>query len=542
MRRVLSLFLAGTIVFGALAGCGKKEPEPTATSAAKDTTPDYMNATGYPIVKQPITITVMGSKSAAHGEWKDMKLFKKMEELTGIHMEFNTPIATAYAEKKNLALATGDVPDVFLAGSINVSDEETYGSQGVFLPLEGYIEKYSPTLKKTFDKMPDARALSTATDGHIYSLPSISNTKTRASAILYLNMDWVSNVGMKKPTNVDEFYNVLKAFKEKDPNKNGKQDEIPLSYFKTTKDSSILYKIFLAAFTGQTGGAGFDVKDNKVIFNPIEANFKDFLTYMNKLYTEGLLDKDIFTQSVQQMAAKYKEGKLGICSTTLATVLSGSTQNVNYEIIAPLTSSKNSKMVSPKINFNTSGSFVITNKCKYPEAMMRWIDIMYKDVDEAVNGISGKMNFLGEYGVDWKYDNDKRDTYSILFKTEGTNQAEYIAKYIAPQAFGDVSTSAVAASDVLQLLKAQESDKNYHPYMKDAFPASVRYKVADQEKLTLLENDLNTYVEQMIAKFITGEEPLSKYEEFQNKVKKDLKIDEMLKIKQAAYDANKNVK
>jgi len=529
MKKILSLLLAGTMVFGVMAGCTKKAEPVQKEETKKDTIPDYMNATGYPIVKQPITIKVMGQKSATHGEWKDMKLFTNMEKITGIHMEFDTPIQSAYLEKKNLALASGDVPDVFLAGVINVNDEEAYGPQGMFLPLEGYVDKYAPTLKKTFDQIPEAKKMSIATDGHMYSLPYIADTKTRASVILYFNMDWLSNVGMKKPTNVDEFYNVLKAFKEKDPNKNGKQDEIPLSYFKSAT----------AAFTGQSGGVGFDVKDDKVVYNPIDPNFKDFVTYMNKLWSEGLIDKDMFTQTVQQMSAKYKEGKMGISSTSLSNVVVAG-QPANYELIPPLTSSKNSKLVAPKLNFTSTGSFVITNKCKYPEAMMRWIDVMYKSTDEAVNGLSGMMNFLGEYGVDWTLSADKK-TYTRMSAVAGMNPTEYQNKFIAPQSFGNVSTSAVPDNDALLLIKAVESDKQYHPYMKEAFP-SLRYKAADQERLTLLENDLNTYVEQMLAKFIVGDEPLTKYDEFQSKIKKDLKIDEIIKIRQGAYDANKSAK
>jgi len=260
---------------------------------------------------------------------------------------------------------------------------------------------------------------------------------------------------------------------------------------------------------------------------------------MNKLWSEGLIDKDMFTQTVQQMSAKYKEGKMGISSTSLSNVVVAG-QPANYELIPPLTSSKNSKLVAPKLNFTSTGSFVITNKCKYPEAMMRWIDVMYKSTDEAVNGLSGMMNFLGEYGVDWTLSADKK-TYTRMSAVAGMNPTEYQNKFIAPQSFGNVSTSAVPDNDALLLIKAVESDKQYHPYMKEAFP-SLRYKAADQERLTLLENDLNTYVEQMLAKFIVGDEPLTKYDEFQSKIKKDLKIDEIIKIRQGAYDANKSAK
>lgn len=533
MKKTMSALLASTIAITMITGCGKKDEEKTKETVS--TVPSYMNETGFPIVKEPITIKVMGTKSATHGEWKDMELFTKMEKITGIKLEFDTPISTSYTEKKNLALASEDLPDVFLAGGITAKDEESYGPQGAFLALEGYINKYAPNVKKTFDAYPDAKQLSTATDGHIYSLPYIADTKTRAGAILYLNMDWLNKVGMKKPTNVDEFYNLLKAFKEKDPNGNGKVDEIPLSYFKQTSGTAgILNQIFVAAFSGQTGGASFDIRNGKVVYNPIESYFKDFLIYMNKLYSEGLLDKEIFTQTLQQMSARYKEGVMGIATTSLSNVIKPG-EKYNYELIPPLTSSKNSKLVTPAVNPVSTGSFVITNKCKYPEAMMRWIDVLFRDVEDAVDGVAGLTNFLGVFNVDWKYGDAEKKTYSRMSKIEGMNPVEYQNKHIAPQGFGKVVIGAVPDNDPLLLIKAVESDKHYHPYMIPSYP-SVRFKGDQQEKLALIENDVTTYVGQMIAKFIVGEEPLSKWDDYVANIKK-MKIDESIKIRQEAYDA-----
>lgn len=544
MKKTMSILLASTIALTAITGCGKKEPaETTQSTGTKETAssvPSYMNEKGFPIVKQPITVKVMSSKGPTAGEYKDMELFKKMEQITGIKLEFDTPISTSYQEKKNLALASGDYPDVFLGGGITIKEEESYGPQGVFQQLDKYINQYAPHVKKAFEEYPDAKQASTATDGHIYSLPYIVKTKTTAAAIMYINLDWLNKVGMKKPTNVDEFYNVLKAFKEKDPNGNGQQDEIPLSYFKqATGTAGILNQIFITAFSGQTGGAGFDIKDGKVIYNPMQPYFKDFLTYMNKLYKEGLLDKEIFTQTLQQMAAKYKEGKMGISTASLSFTLNPG-EKANYELISPLTSEKNSKKITPKLGFGSTGTFVITDKCKYPEAMMAWIDVLYRDVEGAVEGVAGLTNFLGVFGIDWKYGNAEKTTYTSVSRDPKITPVEYRTKYLAPQGFGKVVIDAVPDNDPLLLIKAVESGKEYHPYMGEGYP-TVRYKAEDQEKLSLIETDLTTYVGQMIAKFIVGEEPLSNFDAYVENIKK-MKIDEALKIRQAGLDAVKKAK
>jgi len=557
IQKILLITLALSLIAGVMAGCVANKDNKSSTTQdvktqtedtkAKDESsktsdsdvPDYMNATGFPIVKEKITLKLMGSKSPAHGEWKDMEMFKRMEELTNISFEFDTPLSTGYTERKNLALASGDYPDVFYGGGITVQDEETYGPQGVFLPLEDYIDKYGPHIKKILEQYPEVKSAITASDGHIYSLPYIVRTKTAAANILYINMDWLANVGMSKPETVEELYEVLKAFKEKDPNKNGKQDEIPLSYWKQSNSmSGILNPIFYAAFSGQAGGAGFDLIGDKVVYNPVQPAFKEFLAYMNKLYTEKLLDGEMFTQTMQEYIAKYKEGVMGISTISLSSVLSPG-EPANYELLSPLTSSMNNKKVTAELPGVYSGVFVLTDKCKYPEAMVRWADVFFRTVDEHVEGLCGLSNFLGIYGYNWYFDDETRKTYTRESKVEGLNPVEYINKHVMPTGFGWVVTDAVPSADPLLLLKAEESEKQYFPYTIPVYPNTVRYTKEETERLSFLQNDIDTYVDQMLAKFIIGEEPLSKWDEYV-KTLQSMGLDELLKIKQDAYNRWKN--
>lgn len=542
-----------TLIVGIISGCGPGTTTPpasegqssaavsagSASSAVSDDTPGYMNATGFPVAKEKITLKLMGSKGPLHGEWKDMEVMKKMEQLTNIGFEFETPIETAYAERKNLALAGGDYPDIFYCGGITIQDEETYGPQGVFLALENYIDKYGPHIKKVLEENPEIRKAITASDGHIYSLPYIVRTKTIAANILYINMEWLSNAGKTKPGTVDEFYDVLKAFKENDPNKNGQKDEIPLSFWKQVAAGpgnikGLFHPFFYAAFSGQAGGPNFDLQGDKVIYNPVEPAFKDYLAYIRKLYSEGLLENEMFTQTLEQYMAKYKEGKMGISAVSLSTVLKPG-EPAPYELISPLTSATNSKKVTADIPGVNPGTFVLTNKCKYPEAMIRWADVFFRTIDENVEGLCGLSNFLGIYGDNWTFADDTKKTYKRESKVEGMTPVEYGNKFVMPAGFGLVVTDAVASGDPVQLLKATESEKQYFPYMIPTYPNTVRFTKEQSERMNFLRNDINTYVEQMIAKFIIGEESLDNWDNYVNTVK-SMNLDELTKIMQDAYD------
>ncbi|NSW89072.1 MAG: extracellular solute-binding protein [Firmicutes bacterium] len=552
LKNLLLIVVILTFIVGSMAGCVVKEKDTASNDtsqnqtqnadekpATKDDTPAYMNATGFPIAKEKITLKLMGAKSPLHGEWKDMEVMKRMEKLTNISFEYDTPLATGYSEKKNLIFASGDYPDVFYQGAISIQDEETYGPQGVFLPLEGYIDKYAPHIKKILEENPNIKKAITASDGHIYSLPYIVRTKTMAANILYINMEWLANVEMNKPETVEQLYNVLKAFKEKDPNKNNQKDEIPLSYWKMEPAGAgnipgILHPIFYAAFSGQAGGANFDLIGNKVVFNPVQPAFKEYLAYMRKLYSEELLDHEMFTQTMQQYIAKYKEGKMGISTISLSSVLQPG-QDAPYELLPPLTSAINNKKVTADFPGVYTGTFVLTNKCKYPEAMVRWADVFFRTVDENVEGLCGLSNFLGILDYNWYFDDASRKTYTRESKVEGLNPVEYINKHVMPGGFGWVVTDAVPSADPLLLLKANESEKHYFPYMIPIYPNTVRFTQEQAERMNFLKNDINTYVEQMIAKFIIGEEPLDKWDNYVNTVK-SMGLDELTKIMQDAYD------
>jgi putative aldouronate transport system substrate-binding protein len=531
-KKLLSCMLILAVGSSLMAGCKKAEDTTAKKDPATSGTPAYLNSQEFPIVKEPIKLKVMGSRSPSQGPWEEMDVMKKMESMTGISFTFDTPPQASFTEKKNLTFASGssDLPDVFLGATITINEEETYGPQGLLIPLEGLIDKYAPHIKKLLADRPDIKKAITATDGHIYSLPYIVNTKTVASNILYMDMKWLQNVGMQKPTNVDELYNVLKAFKEKDPNQNGKPDEIPISAVKTP----VLQGTILTAFTG-TGGMtrdGFNLKDGKVVFEPAMPEYKEYLAYLKKLYAEGLLDKETFTQTAQQMSAKGKASTVGVVTASLSSMVDPKNYNP-YELLPPLTSKTNSKKVTALLPGITTGAMAITKNCKYPEAMMRWADVFYRDDNEAVQGLSGMSMFLGIRGEHWDYTDSAKTKYTRVQKDKSISAVENTMKTYTPGgaiAFpSKVITNAIPDGDPLLLLKATESDKQYFPFNVQTYPSTVRFTKSETERITFLTADIKNYTTQMEAKFIVGEESLDKWDNYIATLKK-MNLDELTKI------------
>ena len=107
-KRIIAGLLIICSIMGILSGCGNSNKE-------KEISYKF-NKTGFPIVDEKITLTVMGeTNSALPEDWNDLLLFKELEELTNIHLEFKT-VGNGYDNQKNLAFASGDLPDLFYKG------------------------------------------------------------------------------------------------------------------------------------------------------------------------------------------------------------------------------------------------------------------------------------------------------------------------------------------------------------------------------------------------------------------------------------------
>jgi putative aldouronate transport system substrate-binding protein len=185
-----------------------------------------------------------------------------------------------------------------------------YLDEGIFLPVEDRIEN-STYLKEILEKRPQYKAMLTAPDGHIYSFPYIEEMHglILTQGIHYLYKPWMDKLGLTMPTTTDEYEAVLKAFYEQDPNGNGIQDEIPFSFvYKTSQSWRNANDIgaLWGAFGMPDTGLHVTVVDGKVVSTAMGESYKAGLEYFNRLYSEGLIDMESFTQQESQRTAKLQ--------------------------------------------------------------------------------------------------------------------------------------------------------------------------------------------------------------------------------------------
>ena len=174
MKRALKTLLCGLMASLLLAGCtqtgGSSGSNSSSTESAPESTVSQTSEAAegettydengvspegtFPIVEEPITLTVMFPSQTAIPDIAENSFTKEYEELTGIHIEWQEVPSDSLADRVNISLSSGDMPDIYLSCGVSLSQQQAYGPQGAFVPLNDYIEQYGEVFQKIEENVP----------------------------------------------------------------------------------------------------------------------------------------------------------------------------------------------------------------------------------------------------------------------------------------------------------------------------------------------------------------------------------------------------
>lgn len=266
----------------------------------------YAEDAATKITDDPLELTIHFHFRDKYVYTEDWPVEKKASEWTGIHVKNVASLATSNSRDAfNLLMASGNLPDIVggdVTGGLK-DDFIRYGMEGAFMPLDDLIEENAPNLKKFFDEHPIVRQAISAPDGHIYFIPYVPEGEF--SRAWFIRRDWLDKLGLKVPENVDELYAVLKAFREKDPNGNGKKDEVP--YFAREPIEAVrLINMWDARVSGSERYGDFMIEGGKVVHPWTTPNYRTGISKVAQWFKEGLIDTEVFTRG-----ARVREYMLG---------------------------------------------------------------------------------------------------------------------------------------------------------------------------------------------------------------------------------------
>ncbi|OUS76395.1 hypothetical protein B1748_11965 [Paenibacillus sp. MY03] len=423
---------------------------------------------------------------------KDWAIFDRIFERTNARIEFEPVPSDGVTEKKQIMIATNSVTDFM---TVPHADARLYGNEGVFLDLSSYIDEHAPHIKAYFEEYPAAKALVTGEDGGVYSVPGLEGLGFNYNWIV--RQDLMEEYGLKSPDTPEQLYEMLKAFKERNP------DKYPL-VTQGVGGTTGLYKVMLRAFTGIEGYIQLEPESGEYKFAGDHPGFVDSLEYMNKLYNEKLLDPEFAILNGAQWEERMLTGKSFVTyhwktrnqlltdRAAEAGLIPGYNANAMLEIAA-----SGIKKYQYSRDIFSTGGIAISANVKDKVAAVKLLDYLLSEEgsDYLALGIDGETydrsegapKFLESLGPA-PYDK-LRGEYGIWYPEISLNMGK--------------SREAERLSE-----KAQAIEELYLPIV---LPAPAPLVLTDEENEINKEklNNLTVYIEEKMTEFVVGRTPIT---------------------------------
>jgi len=531
-KSIKFLALSLTVIISAsfLSGCKSKAVNSTSTKTDNKEISAKVGNPTLPIVSKQTTLKVWMPMDQDYTKTMknigESEYYKELEKRTGVHIDFIHPAIGQESASLNLLISSGDYPDIIQTTPNFVEypgGEDKAISDGVFLKLNDFVKKYAPNYNELINSTEEIRKGTITDSGNIGGFHQICRNVQPAWYGLVVRQDWLDDLGLKTPVTYDDWRTMLKVFKEK----KGATNPFMLH------NTGFEYANALSA--GYGVGSSFYGENGKVKFGPIESGYKEYLTMINEWYTEGLIGKDFTTNKSLNPPINYvATGKAGAWSD-LYVLLSSDKQQSNDSNYRAVAVPAPVKKVGDKLHFRqtntnvTAGIWSITTECKDPINAVKWIDYTF----------SPEGSLLANYGVkdiSYKVGSDSKPQLTeLMYKnTEGLTLKQTLRKYVK-------ATSAAFDYDWERELVEQPKDNAEAPSIwgenNDGAATLPQITLTAEEgsEYSAIMGDINTYVSEMSIKFILGQQPLTKYDEFVNQIK-SMNIDRAIKIEQTAVD------
>lgn len=520
LLKPLSISLTVLLLSAAVSGCGAQKGNKSETTPE----PDKKVEEGLTLpLKEPVNIKawmILTKKVRAIAtDFGETEIAKELEKRTGVKVEYIHPLEGQEKEQFNLMIASRDLPDIFIGGLGYYGVQKAF-SEGIVIELNELQEKYGPNLTKLYKQYPEILPNTATEDGKIYGVPTIQKVKMSEGPML--RKDWLDELGLKVPTTIDEWYTVLKAFKEK------KNAKAPLT--------GTMLQLSNNSLVGAFGVIDGDfIEKGKYVLGYADPRYKDYLATMAKWYKEGLIDQEFATLNAKLIDAKMTNGQagamIGLSGGNMQTYLNTMYgKGTSYDLVgAPYPALKAGELAK---FLNTVEAIkpigYITSASKYPKECMAWLDYGY--------GKEGMMlNNYGIEGVSYEMKDGKPSRLNEKnVRADGVNMMPNFVRA------GVDSGPFMNIFEDIPMYKQQTEARNaWEKYAKEANEAATRYRglFTDEEsaRIKALEAELNTYRSEYKIKVIMGQESLDKFDSYVAQLKK-MGMDEFVQIKQKAYD------
>jgi putative aldouronate transport system substrate-binding protein len=538
MKRILVFFLLALLVFPAFAG-GNRQTETGASSVN--------TSGGLPLTRQDVTFSMFVAgglqASVTSYDYKDNAFTKKITDETGIKLDITSSSDADANTRLNTMLASGQYPDIILAGYTgfgSINNLTYWGSQGILASLDRYNIGNYPNIRKMLDEYPALDQRIRGGDGHIYGLPYVNDCLhcIYGNGRAWYHMPFFRDNNRKVPETIAEFADYIRWVRDNDVNKNGnRNDEIPIAFAANNLRQFVAFisKAHMPfIYSGEFFGLGLN--KGKVWEQYREKEFRQALATMAGWYKEGFIAPNSFTMTGEQVQNL-------IHSEPPVVAVHFASWNAARQPSARWAETFHLKPLAGPAGQRNSGNgdpwsildvrMVITDKCKDPALAIAWYNYCL-DFEVQMAG------YIGPKGEAWTTPdpgtlslkgatplykllttfngqrvNSSWNQMNPLYQSAEFRLGEQAADFETAQKWWE--TGDPSLRDRIVANPSYNEINNYH-YANDDVPWTIpaEYFIppaalndADNARISDINSVLNPYLDQTISEFITGSKDIN---------------------------------
>ncbi|MCI5647944.1 MAG: sugar ABC transporter substrate-binding protein [Fusicatenibacter sp.] len=510
-RKVVALTMAALMAlsFGA---CGDSKGGSEGGNAASveidENSLDYQYGEGVTFHSdEPVTYSLLYSDHENYPYKEDWRIWSAIEEKTNVKFDMNLVARTDYNDKMSTLINTGDAPYIIS----KAYDETPYIDGGQIVAISDWVQ-YMPNYQKCVKEwgMEEDLKQIYQSNGKYYKLPGMWE-KAAGGYSLVIRKDIFDAAGidvteLEKNWTWDDFVEALETVKEYTG-----ADYVWSDQFQGDSALNICAVQYgVTAGWGVSNGTAFDFDKNEFYFADSSEDFKAFAALWNKMYSEGLLDPESFSQDNEQAQAKFYRGDSYVMS-------------VNYQVLADM-------MSSDKMQVEGADLYMVV----YPGGPKGHLQC---ETSRLENGLMISKNALDELGeeefvkmlrfVDWLWYSDEGQTL-VQWGVEGetyTKDADGSIVLDSGIYYNGINPGAekqlnvdfgfgggvfsYGGSEELRFSKFTEGERDWNQRIYDnCTPRELAPPImADEEQkeeMGLIQSPLIDYVNTSLAQFISG--------------------------------------
>lgn len=519
-NKALAFICTAAIAAGLLAGCTKA---PSSTAAPKSSAPGSSSSEqegGKMLFDKPVNFSML---TPSHASWPfqdDWYVLDLVKEKTNVDFTITSVDTEGFAEKLNLTMSSGKLPDLIYLLNTNIVQQ--YGSQGAFINVFDHMDKM-PNFKKWYEANTQYALSYMSSDGALYQFPQHGVEETNRRGWMY-RADVFEELKLEVPTNQEEFYNVLVKLKEAYP------DSYPLGFRSFVSSLNQLNMISPSWGTyhitnedNRFFGYDYDAKD--WVFGPITNEYKEMVTFYNKLYKEGLLLPNFLTIDTKGWQDVIANSDSFITLDYLSRIdffnnsMRPSDPEFTMSFMPPASFGENGKAMFP-YSAKAMMGFVVSSQTKQLDDVLAYVDWMYSEEGRELMSW-GRPNEL--YTEDASGNRTWKDFKTAAEMKQGTGLQTY-GFYELYDFNGELSTFSPECRAATE--EARKYDLQAQPVLA--------FTDEEKEVVDTVGVNIQTHVSEQISKFLLGERSMSEWDKYVAEIEA-LGLDKLKAVHESSY-------